>query len=320
MVEPFVTSSIVYGSLFGLMAIGLTLTYLTTKVPNFAYGSFVTVGLYTTFSLYRLWKINPYESLPFAFLVGGASSIVMYLGILRTLSRRGASLVALMIATLALDIVFVGIFGIYSDYLTNMYGIADSKFFFQFQTDFSMFGVPGLVFVAPISLTIITIVMFLLLTKTRFGIAMRASIENPSLARILGINVEVVYVIAWFIAGGLASMAGAYYLLWLPGGTAAGSQLIVEIFAASVLGGLASVYGAALGGVIIGASEILVTTAGIDLLGTWFSIYQKGIPLILMVITLLLLPQGIVSVNGRRLFQIGRWTNRQLKKVADNWV
>ena len=306
MVEPYVTSSIVYGSLFGLMAIGLTLTYLTTKVPNFAYGSFVTVGLYTTFSMYRLYGFPPYWSVPFAFLIGGSVSVAMYLGILRTLSRRGASLVALMIATLALDIVFVGIFGIYSDYLTNSYGIIDSKFFFQLRTDFSFIGVPGIVVVAPISLAVITVLLFGLLTATKFGIAMRASIENPSLARILGINVEITYIVAWFIAGGFASMAGAYYLLWLPGGTGVGSQLIVEIFAASVLGGLASIYGATLGGVIIGASEILLTTEGINILGTWFSIYQKGIPLIIMVVTLLALPKGLVSLNGRRTTRIAR--------------
>ena len=76
-----------------------------------------------------------------------------------------------------------------------------------------------------------------------------------------------------------------------------GSKLIVEIFASSVLGGLASIYGAALGGVIIGASEILITTAGVDVFGSSVGIYQKGIPLVFMIITLLVLPQGLVSLK-----------------------
>src|SRR5207245_4606125 len=103
MVDPYIVSSIVYASLFGLMAIGLTLTYLTTKVPNFAYGSFVTIGIYTSFSLLRVNHINPYLSAPLAFVLGGAGSVAMYLGILRVLARRGSSLVALMISTLAID-------------------------------------------------------------------------------------------------------------------------------------------------------------------------------------------------------------------------
>lgn len=304
MVEPYVTSSIVYASLFGLMALGLTLTYLTTKVPNFAYGSFVTIGMYTSFSMYRLQRVIPYASAPAAFFLGALSSVVMYLGVLRPLARRGSSLVALMIATFSIDIGFVGIFGIYSDYLTIRYSIIDSKNFYPINGDFDLSGLPGVSFVAPISLALITTALFLLLTRTKFGVAMRASIENPNLARVLGINVEKAYVFAWFLAGGFAAMSGSYYVLWLRGGTNAGSNLIVEIFASSVLGGLASIYGAAVGGLIIGASEILVTTAGVNLFGSWISIYQKGVPLLIMVVTLLVLPRGLVSVDWRKLSRI----------------
>jgi branched-chain amino acid transport system permease protein len=303
-VPPYLLDSVVYASLFGLMAVGLTLTYLTTKVPNFAYGSFVTLGSYTSFSVFRIDHVDPYFAAPLAFILGGLVSVAMYLGVLRTLARRGSSLVALMISTLAIDIAFVGVFGIYSDYLTSHYGIVDSKNFFRLLADFSLLGLPGVFFIAPMSLATITIALFLFLTRTRFGVAMRASVENPSLARTLGINVERAYVFAWFLAGGFAATAGSFSALWLQGGTTVGSELIVEIFAASVLGGLASVYGAAFGGLIIGASEILLTQAGIAVLGSWISIYQKGFPLLIMVITLLLFPRGLVSINWRRISRL----------------
>lgn len=298
-VPSFYLDAIIYASLFGLMAIGLTLTYLTTRVPNFAYGSFVTIGIYTSFTLFKLDQISPYISTLIAFPIGAMSSVAMYLGVLRVLARRGSSLVALMIATLAIDIAFVGVFGIYSDNLTSHYGILDSKNFFRLRADFSLLGSPGVLFVAPISLGIITVTLFLFLNRTRFGIALRAAVENPSLARVLGIDVERAYVFAWFLAGGLAAIAGSYSTLWLAGGTTSGSNLIVEIFAASVLGGLASIYGAAAGGLIIGATEILLTQVGINLVGSWVSIYQKGVPLAIMVITLLLFPQGLVSIKWR---------------------
>jgi branched-chain amino acid transport system permease protein len=300
-VPRYVFDSVVYASLFGLMATGLTLTYLTTKVPNFAYGSFVTIGIYASFTLYKLDNLNPYLSTPIAFLLGGASSVVMYLGVLRVLARRGSSLVALMISTLAVDIAFVGIFGIYTDHLYYNYRLFDVKSFYQLGGDFELFGTPGLAFVAPISLGVITAAIFILLTQTKFGIAMRASVENPSLARVLGIDVEKTYLFAWFLAGGFAALSGAFYTLWLPGAVNSGSNLIVEIFSASVLGGLASIYGAVLGGLIIGASEILVTDAGVQLFGSWVLIYQKGIPLVIMVITLLFMPQGLVSVDWLHL-------------------
>ena len=302
MVSPYVIeNSIVYGSLFGLMAIGLTLTYLTTKVPNFAYGSFVTIGIYTSFTLYKIDRINPYFGTPIGFLIGGLSSVAMYLGILRVLARRGSSLVALMISTFAVDIGFLGILQIYTDQLYYHYSKFDVKDFFPLGTDFSMFGLPGMLYVAPISLGLITAALFLLLTKTKFGVAMRASVENPGLARVLGIDVEKVYTFAWFLAGGFAAIAGTFYPIWLPASVNEGSIIIVETFASSVLGGLSSVYGAMVGGLIIGASEILLTAVGVDLIGSWVSLYQKGIPLIIMVITLLFLPHGIVSVKWRRL-------------------
>lgn len=298
------TGSVVYASLFGLMALGLTLTYLTTKVPNFAYGSFVTVGMYVSYTLNTLYKLSAYASAPAAFLFGGFCSVAMYVIVLRTLTRRGSSLVSLMIATLAVDIAFLGLFGIYTDYLAAQYHLGSAKVIYQFP-DFNLWGLPGLFFIAPVSLVAVSACLFLLLTRTSFGVSMRASVENPNLARVLGINVERVYLFAWFLAGGFAAVSGSYYILWLQGGIDAGSGLIVEIFAASVLGGLASIYGAMFGGLIIGASEVLVTTALVRYVGQAFALYQKGIPLIIMIITLLFLPQGIVSIDWLKIRRLG---------------
>jgi branched-chain amino acid transport system permease protein len=256
----YLIPSIVYGSLFALMAMGLTLTYMTTKVPNFAYGSFITVGLYVTYTLRYLSSVGPYAATAVAFAVTGGVSLVMYLTVLRPLARRGTPLVALMIATFGVDIGFTGIFGIYTDYLKNRYGLSDSKQFFALPGDFKLFGLQGVEFVAPLSVVIVTLFIYLLFTRTKFGIAMRASVENSPLAKILGINVELVNVVSWIIAGGFAGLAGALYALWLPGGTSTGSDLIVQIFAASILGGLGSIFGAVAGGLVVGASQDVVTT------------------------------------------------------------
>ena len=262
MVAPYIISAVVYGTLFAFMAIGLTLTYLTTKVPNFAYGSFVTVGLYTSYTMFKIYHVNPYLVGPVAFLVGGIASVIMYMTVLRPMAKRGSTLLSLMIATFGVDFGFTGIFGIYTDYLQAKYGLSDAKQFFQFQADFSIAGIPGIAIVGPAVLAVITLGLYLLLSKTRFGVAMRASVENASLARIVGINVERVNLVAWLLAGGFAGLAGALYTLWLPGGTSTGSDLIVDIFAASVLGGLSSIFGAILGGLAIGGSTIVF---GIDL-------------------------------------------------------
>jgi branched-chain amino acid transport system permease protein len=217
LLPPYATASVVYGTFFALMAMGLTLTYMTTKVPNFAYGSFVTIGLYTAFTLFKINGINPYTASLVAFLVSGVASVAMYLGILRPMAKRGTALVALMIATFGIDIGFIGVFGIYTDYLQAKYGLTDAKQFFELPADFNVLGLQGIVLMAPIILALITLALYLLFTRTKFGVAMRASVENPSLATVLGINVERVYVVSWMLAGGFAGLAGALYTLWLLG-------------------------------------------------------------------------------------------------------
>jgi branched-chain amino acid transport system permease protein len=261
LVPPFLIYGVLYGTLFALMAMGLTLTYMTTKVPNFAYGSFVTLGIYTAYHFYTVYHVNPYFGSIAAFLVAGAVSVLMYVAILRPLARKGANLVSLMIATFAVDIGFIGVIGIYTDYMQARFPYSYPKQLPDaLPGDFLAFGIQGLFFIAPIILAAITLAIYLLFTKTKFGIAMRASVENASLAKVLGINVERVNVVSWMLAGGFAGVAGALYTLWLAGGTSTGSDLIVYIFAASVLGGLTSIFGAVVGGLVIGASSDLVTT------------------------------------------------------------
>ncbi len=299
MVNPTVVATVVYGSIFGLMSMGLTMTYLTTKVPNFAHGSFVTVGVYVSFYMLQVMGIGPYDSLPVAFVLGGASAVLMYLLVLKPLASRGSSLVALMIATLAVDTVFVGLIEIFADYLTFEHGIIISKQFPPPGNDVSFFGAPGLFFAAPLALAAVTVGLYLLLTRTKFGIATRAAVENPNLARTVGIDVGRVRLVSWFIAGGLAGIAGPFYYIYLGGSTDVGSVLIVGIFAASVLGGLSSIYGAMVGGLLIGGGEVALTALGTQYLGSWVFQYQTGIPLIIMIVTLLVLPEGLVSLNLR---------------------
>jgi branched-chain amino acid transport system permease protein len=304
--QPFMADAIVIGCLYALMSMGLTLTYMTTKVPNFAHGSFVTVGVYLAFTLYHFDKVLAYYSIPFSFLLVGGTAVAIYRFVLKPLSARGASIVSLMISTLAIDIAFIGIFGIYSDLLANNYKIFNSRFFLLADSDISILGLRGLTIIAPFFLALVTVILWLALTKTKFGIAMRAAVENPNLAGVLGINIERVYLASWFLAGGLAGLAGSLMVLWLPGNPHVGSDLIVAIFASSILGGLFSVYGAVVGGLMVGGLTVLVTVYGSQLLGSWVDAWEVGIPMLIMAFSLLIVPKGITAVDWRHLFASSR--------------
>ena len=69
MIDPLVINTLIYSSIIGLSSLALTLTYLTTKVPNFAHGIFLIFGSYVTFTIGEVLKSNPYFSLPIAFLI-----------------------------------------------------------------------------------------------------------------------------------------------------------------------------------------------------------------------------------------------------------
>jgi len=162
-----------------------------------------------------------------------------------------------------------------------------------------------ILFVAPILIIIIASTLIIVLKKTKFGIAMRATIENPDLSGIVGINVRLVYGVSWFLGGGLAGIAGALMSMWLQGDPNLGAFLIPSIFAASISGGFASIYGAIAGGILIGMSEILGTRFLAGELGSWLIAYRPLIPLLFIVVTLLVAPRGLAGINwyrGRRLF------------------
>ncbi|MBI3860055.1 MAG: branched-chain amino acid ABC transporter permease [Thaumarchaeota archaeon] len=311
-----VSTTVVYGSLFGLMCVGLTMTYLTTKVPNFAHASFVVVGLYASYSAFWLLKITPYLTLPVSFLAGGISAVLLYVLLLRPLRNRGATIVHLMIASFAADIIITALIQIFADFLNSNFG---SKLFakgfnpYQIFTipDFQIAGIHGLTFTAPVALVSITLSLYFLLTRTRLGVAMRAAIENPDLAKVVGIDIERVYLLSWFLAGSLAGISGTFWVLYYGANPNLSTALIVTIFSGSVLGGLGSIYGAVVGGLIVGGAENAGTTLLQGFLTSHFgssigqnvSYFQKGIPFGIMILVLLFMPHGIVSVDWRRKFR-----------------
>lgn len=298
MIDPLLSGAIIFSSLLTLLSIGLTLTYLTTKVPNFAHGTFAAVGAYVTLTAVELWGGNPYHFLFFALMVGGIIALAQYLIVFRPLIRRGATIIGLMITTLAIEFILLAAMNIYADSLSRQFKVK-SRYFLLAIHDFEIVGNKGLLVVAPTLVVVTVTLLYLALTRTKFGVAMRAAIEDPSLASVVGINVNLVYAISWLIAGGLGSLSGALLPLWFPGNPDMGSKFIVSVFAASIVGGLGSIYGAVLGGFLIGLAEILGTNQLAIELGSWVHPYRPLIPLIAIAITLLLASEGLIGVNWR---------------------
>jgi branched-chain amino acid transport system permease protein len=293
----------VYANLLVLLGIGLTITYITTGVPNFAQGSVAVFGSYTSLSLWLFFNVHPYYSLPLSFLIGGGLGVAIYVLVLKPLIRKEASVVTLMIATLAVDIILLGILGAYSDALSSATRKATKKFIFT-PLDFSLFGVDAILTISGAVILLLLLFLFLLLYKTKFGIALRGSMENPALAEIMGVNVENTRLFSWFLSGSLAAVAGSLLPFRQEIVPFTGAMLIVSIFAASIVGGLGSIYGALAGGYIIGMSESFVTYYLSGVFGPGVLVYGKVVSLMVLVVALILAPKGIA---GLKIWSKERW-------------
>ncbi len=300
-IEPILRDAVIFASLLSLLSVGLTLTYVVTKVPNFSQGTIATIGIYVTLTATELLQADAYEFLPLAFLLGGVANLILYFAAIRPLNRRGSGLISLMVATIAYDLVLVALLNIYADYL-GTFRISSRDFILQ-KYDLQFFGQPGVFVAAPIMAIVLSVGLYAFLTKTRFGVAMRAAIEDQALAGVLGINVRRVYVVSWFLAGGLGGLAGALIGLWFLSNPGYGDNVLISIFAASVVGGLQNIYGGILGGFLVGLAEILGTNWLGTVIGTWVLPYRPMIPLVAMASTLFLAPKGITGVKWLQLIR-----------------
>ena len=290
--------AIAFSNVIALLSLGLTLTYMTLKVPNFAHGDLATLGAYAALVGVRFLNLNPYTAIPLAFLISGAVSLASYLAVYRPLSRRGANIVMLMIASMAVEVALRSSLHIFADVMTSRTKTYWRGFFFK---DESPAGVPPYVLASTLMVAAVSITLFLMLTKTKFGVALRAAVENPQLASTVGIDVEKAYAFSWMLAGGLAGAAGVFIPYRTPTDPETGWALLLRVFAASVLGGLDQVFGAIVGGYMVGLPEIL----GIYLLsGPPFNLstaYRPVIPFTIFVLVLLLAPRGVFGVEWKRL-------------------
>jgi len=295
MIPPVIMDAVMYANLLILLSTGFTLTYLTAKIPNFAHATFAGIGMYVTFTVFRIWKLDPYIAAPIAFLMGAGFGAFIYVVVIGTLKKYGATLISLTISTLAIEIIVLAIINIYADYVQTSLALISRWFMFRY-ADFEFMGQPGVLIVSTALAGLLIIGFHFMLTKTRFGIQMRATVEDSALASVLGVNVELVSTVSWLLTGGLAALAGSLLPLWLQGSPLTGERILISIFASSILGGISSIYGAMLGGYLIGLTEVLGTVALMSALGSWVSAYRLLIPLTVMAIVLLKAPRGVVGI------------------------
>jgi len=299
---PIVLSSLTYAAILGIGCASITLLYASTRTFNFAHASMVSWGFYIVFILYKFFGYIPYIYIPIASIVTALFGVLTYFLVIRKLLNVGASGITLMMVTLGVDLMLFAILNMIVDILKKGFGIDATKINIILTDPViaRVWGTPikYIHIVSVVTAIAIVVALHLFLTKTNLGIAMRASIENPTLASILGINVNIVYAFSWFIGGLLAGLSGGLLVLFMEGTTTIGFDNVVFYFAGSIVGGLYSIYGGLLGGALVGLSERLLTFL-LSYQIPEIIAYRFAVPMIMLVTTLLIYPKGLAGLVRR---------------------
>lgn len=275
-----------FGLILALAAIGLSLVFGTTGLTNFAHGELVTFGALVTFSLNSVAGLPLLVAAPITLVLAAAFGWLQDSLVWRQLRSRGIGLIAMMIFSIGfaffLRFLFLYVYG---------GGI-------RFYTDFT--GQSGLslgpVVLRPLDLVsmglsvVVLVAVALTLLYTRIGRATRAVADNPALAATSGIDVDRVIRVVWVAGTVLAALAGILFTVSQGASYLLGFQILLLVFAAVVLGGLGTAFGATLGAVLVGViSDLstLVIPAELESVGA----------LVVLIIILLVRPQGLL---GRR--------------------
>ena len=287
-------SGLVTGSLYGLLALGIALIYRTTGVLNFAYGAFSMVGACFLYVLLTGPRVSFWLALPLSLVFAGALGAVLERLFARPVLE--APIFTKAIATLALALVLRTVAQVLWPQLTQT-----EHFPFPFENAAFRLGsvyITASAMAALIVTVIVVVALDVFLTHTRLGVAMRAAADNRPVARLVGVPVGWIFLLTWVLAAIVGTLAAILL---------AGQQHTIDIsymdpvfilaFVAAVLGGLDSLPGALIGGILVGLAE---NWLALFLAGHQIGPLDIGAPGIretlifgAFVVSLLLRPQGL---------------------------
>ena len=273
------------GAIYALIALGYTMVYGIAKMLNFAHGDIIMVGAYAVFSTLMLGSGITEKIL--AVLVSVVVCTLLGIGVERFAYRplRGASPLAVLITAIGVS------------YLLQ--GMAQLIFGARSQpVDFTIKGsIAGINYSTIITLAVATVIMIGLTVFVKYaktGRAMIAVSEDRAAAQLMGINVNKIITITFAIGSALAACASVFYLMQIPSTSPTlGSMPGIKAFTAAVIGGIGSIPGAMLGGVLLGIIE------KISLSIPELAPYTTAIEFSLLIVILLVKPTGILGKKRR---------------------
>ncbi len=281
----YLINGISIGAVYAIIALGYTMVYGIAKMLNFAHGDVIMVGAYISFC------VTNYLGLPAWVSILAAMAVCMVLGIiiegLAYKPLRGASSLAVLITA-------IGVSYFLQNAAQLIWGSAPKNFtsivtFEPFKLFDGQLTITGEVIITIVASIIIMVALTLFTSKTRMGKAMRAVSEDRAAAQLMGINVNNTISMTFAIGSALAAIAGVLLCSTVPTlQPTTGSMPGIRAFTAAVFGGIGSIPGAMLGGILLGIIETMTKAY----LSTQFS---DAIVFLVLIIVLLVKPAGLMG-------------------------
>lgn len=287
------------GSYLSLGAIGLTLVMHILRFANFSHAELLSLGAYVAlvcdalvtalvpFFAIKLGPLSLTWALLAAILVSmaltGFSAVLIDRLVFRRVREKGQEL-SMVFASFGVALIIRNVIGLIFGLSPELYS-KDIAFAMILSRDPLVLVKPDQVFVL-IAALVIMLILHVILSRTTFGYSLRAVAENPQLAQVNGVNLSRTIIAVWLIGGALAAVAGVFYGLSHQLIPVMGRDLVLPIFAATIVGGIGSVYGAVLGGFIVGIAGNLA-------LAVLPSGYTPSVPFLLILAVLMIRPHGL---------------------------
>lgn len=281
-------NGVIVGTLYGVVAMSFVLIYKASRVVNFAQGEFLLIGAWICW-----WVLTKYQV---PFVVGFAITlafmlvfgILLQVVVLRPLI--GKPVISVIMVTIGLSLVF-------QPMMAWIFGVSAQPFPPVFETQsVNIFGLQvQTVYILSMAISLFIMGGFAWFFKfSRMGLAMRATAFDQQVAQSMGISVKQVFAMAWAISAMVSSVAGIVVGV-VNGVSSALSGFGIKVFPAVILGGLDSVVGAVLGGLIIGIIEHFAHWLDVTFLG-WGNMLKIA-PFYVLIVILMIKPYGLFGTK-----------------------
>ncbi|MEM9550534.1 MAG: branched-chain amino acid ABC transporter permease [Pseudomonadota bacterium] len=290
---------ILVGSFLSLGAIGLTMVMNILRFANFSHAELLSLGAYCALVFDGIFgsllpvmsqKIGTLSltlalvlSIIVAMAVTGLSAVLIDRLVFKRVREKGGEL-SMVFASFGMALIIRNAVGLVFGLSPQLYS-KDIAFAVVLSRDPLLLVKPDQVFVLVAAL-VLMLALHLILSRTLFGFSLRAVAENPTLAQVHGVNLRRVIAAVWILAGGLAAVAGVFYGLSFQITPVMGRDLVLPIFAATIVGGIGSVYGAVTGGFVVGIASnlaLVILPSG----------YSPSVPFLMILAVLALRPHGL---------------------------